>query len=636
MKKIILANCILLSCNLLFSQTLFTYGNKAVSKHEFVQAFDKNPSADTASRNESLKNYLDLYIRYKLKVQAAYDEKMNESDEYKSEADNFKKELAETAINNEANLNSLVREAFLRSQKDIQLAQIFIPVATGKDSSLAFAEINKAYDLLKNGKSFHDVLLQFSTDSITKQNDGNIGYITVFTLPYEAENMVYHLHPGEFAKPYHSRIGYHIFKEISERKAVGSRSVQSVLFPVSPAALQSEKARVKTEADSVYQLIKNGVSFTGVQAVYNVKKSNNQNPIEVSVGEYSPDFETEVFALQKEGDVSKPFATAYGYNIIKLIQKNIVVDTNDIVVKAAIQQKVVADDRLSEAKQKLVENWLKATGYQPSVYNKTDLWIFTDSALSNGTTIHLKKLTNNTVLFSFAKKKITVADWLRYLQMKMAESKARLDYTQLMPQFIHYATTIYYKDHIEEFHPELKPQLSDFNDANLLFAAMDKHVWNKASTDTAGLLKYYNAHSEKYKWAPGADAIIITANNKQIAEELSQKIKEKPADWRAITDSFGSLAQADSNRFEKNQLPVTNAAEIKENSFAEPAQKSDAGNYTLVYITKIYEKPEKRTFNDAKGMVINDYQQVVENNWIAGLKKKYPVKINDAVFAGIQ
>ncbi len=99
------------------SQTLFTYGNKAVSKNEFLKAFEKNPSIDTTSRDASKKNYLNLYIKYKLKVQAALEEKLNQTDEYKSEADNFKKDLAETAVNNEANLNSLVREAFLRSQQ---------------------------------------------------------------------------------------------------------------------------------------------------------------------------------------------------------------------------------------------------------------------------------------------------------------------------------------------------------------------------------------------------------------------------------------------------------------------------------------------------------------------------------------
>ena len=217
---------VLILCFFLFatsySQTVFTYGSKPVSKTEFINAFDKNPSADTMSRTEALKSYLNLYINYKLKVQAAHDEKLDITDEYKSDRDKFKMDMAETAINSEANISNLIREAFIRSQKDIQLAQIFIPVK-GNDSANAFTQINEAYAQLKSGKAFTDLVAQYATDSASKKNGGNIGFITLFSLPYEAENLVYNLHPGEFAKPYHSRIGYHIFKDISERPALGNR-----------------------------------------------------------------------------------------------------------------------------------------------------------------------------------------------------------------------------------------------------------------------------------------------------------------------------------------------------------------------------------------------------------------------------
>ena len=620
------------------AQTLFTYGNKKVSKNEFVKAFDKNPSADTASREKLLQSYLDLYIKYKLKVQAAYDEKLDKTDEYKSESDNFKKEIAETAINNEANINSLVQEAFLRSRTDIQLSQIFIPVANGTtDTMAAFTKINEAYSLLQKGKPFEDVVTQFAPDSVTKKTFGNIGYVTAFTLPYEAENIAYHLQPGEYGKPYHSRIGYHIFKAINNRPAVGKRKIQYILFAVSPKASEDEKMLVKKEADSVYYLLQSGSSFADMQAMYSTKKQSSRNTIEVSVGQYSPDFENEVFALPKEGDVSKPFVTAYGYNIIKLIEKETAFpDTSNLTIKAAMQEKVTADDRLLIARQNLQSKWMAEAGYKPAAYNRDELWKFTDTALANSNaSLHDKTISNNTVLFSFARKKIWVSDWIRYVQMKIQEGNAKPDYRQLTPQFISYATTNYYKEHIENFHPELKDQLDEFNDANLLFAAMDKHVWSKASADTTGLLQYYKMHHKKYNWLPGADAIVVTANNKQVADELSQKIKENPANWRTLTDSYGSLAQADSSRFENDQMPVKNWADMKAGYLLGPAPVSDGNGFTFVYVTDVHNQPEQRSFTDARGMVINDYQQVMEDKWMSELKKKYPVKVNDAVFKNI-
>ena len=44
--KILLLVCFLTIVHILQAQTLFTYGNHAVSKDEFLQAYNKNP--DTA------------------------------------------------------------------------------------------------------------------------------------------------------------------------------------------------------------------------------------------------------------------------------------------------------------------------------------------------------------------------------------------------------------------------------------------------------------------------------------------------------------------------------------------------------------------------------------------------------------
>ena len=624
-------------CVPVFSQTLFTYGNKAVSKREFVNAFDKNPSADTTSREAALRSYLNLYINYKLKVQAAHDEKLDVTDEYRSDRDRFKTDMAETAINNEANIGSLVQEAFQRSRKDIELAQVFIPVLPGSDTTEFYKKISEAYSQLKSGKSFNDVVAQNTQDPAVKKNGGDIGYITVFTLPYEAENIVYNLKPGDFSKPYRSRLGYHIFKVISERGALGSRKVQYLLFPLSPTPSEAEKTATKQLADSVFKLIHDGASFADMQAAYGTRKVG-QTTADVNVGQYDATFENAVYTLQKDGDVSKPFYTPYGWNIIKLIEtKPVTTDTSDITIKAAMQEKVSADDRLAFAKKNLEKKWLASTSYKPGTYKPDDLRTYTDSVLETGKSpSHLATLNNNTVLFSFTGKKIMPEDWMRYVQMRMQQGNATTDYKALMPQFIRYTTANYYKDHIEQFHPELKPQLDEFNDANLLFAAMDRHVWSRASADTVGLPQYYKAHKQNYTWQPGADAIVVTANNKQVAGELLQRIKEQPSAWHSIVNTYGSLAQADSSRFEYDQLPVKNTSGIKAGYTSEPAPVNDGNGYTFVYITALHPQTEPRVFDDARGMAINDYQQVVEAKWITDLKKKYPVKVNETVFKSIR
>ena len=62
-----------------------------------------------------------------------------------------------------------------------------------------------------------------------------------------------------------------------------------------------------------------------------------------------------------------------------------------------------------------------------------------------------------------------------------------------MNDYIRFACNNYYREHIEDFDTAATEQLKEFNEANMLFYVMDKHVWSKASEDTIGLKKYYDS-----------------------------------------------------------------------------------------------------------------------------------------------
>ena len=42
-----------------------------------------------------------------------------------------------------------------------------------------------------------------------------------------------------------------------------------------------------------------------------------------------------------------------------------------------------------------------------------------------------------------------------------------------------------------------------------------------------------------------------------------------------------------------------------------------------------------RSFEEAKGLVINDYQTELESKWVQELKKKYPVHVNETVLQSL-
>jgi peptidyl-prolyl cis-trans isomerase SurA len=59
------------------------------------------------------------------------------------------------------------------------------------------------------------------------------------------------------------------------------------------------------------------------------------------------------------------------------------------------------------------------------------------------------------------------------------------------------------------------------------------------------------------------------------------------------------------------------------------------GSASFVKVLAIHPANEQRSFEDARGLVINDYQAVMEEKWINELKKKYPVKVNEEVFKSL-
>ena len=640
MKKLVLC----LSIVFIFksnAQTLFTYANKSVSKKEFLAAFDKNPGAEK-DRKKALAEYKDLFINFKLKVQAAYDEKLNEQSTFKSESETFKKQITESYINEEANIKTLLNEAFERSQKDIDVSQIF--VANGTDTVASRMQIFKAYQELLNRKNFSEVLAKYCTDKDIVNVNGNIGYITVFSLPYAIENVVYELKKGQFSFPYKSAYGWHIFTNVNDRPAVGKSKMAQILLAYPKNYTQEEKAEIDKKAEMVYEKIIKGEKYGKLAQEYSndyATSSNNGEMGEIGLGKFNKEFEENIFSLKNNGDISKLIYTNYGVYILKLIERIPVAKTkNDDKFMEALKTNLDRNDRLATAKKSLIEKWKKLTGFRKAFYSQKAIATYIDSSL-RGVKINSLLLSANdsTLLFSVGKENYKLYQFIDYVKSVRYSSneKGNSDYPELLNMFEDVSCSEYYKNHLEEYSSNFKQQLKEFNDANLLFAAMDKHVWNKAAEDTVALKNYYITNQSKYQWQPGVAAINFSTNNLKDANEIIKKLKNNLLNWRTTIREGDLNIAVDSGRYEYQQLPnYKQSHHYTLNNFTEPFKNNNDDNYSFIYVTQIFESKEPRSFLDSRGTVMNDYQQVLEKNWLESLRKKYPVKFNVAVWKMIK
>ncbi|HYE53890.1 MAG TPA: peptidylprolyl isomerase [Chitinophagaceae bacterium] len=623
------------------AQTLFTYGTKSVSKQEFLKAYNKNNTGNQVTE-KLLRDYLELYIPFKLKVQAAYDMKLDTLPAQKAELQAFRNQVMQSYLTDASSVKDLVNEAFERSQQDIRISHIFIPFEGDAAGTEVRAEqkAQEAYNQLQQGKPFADVAVAFSGDPGVKVNRGDLGYITVFSLPYELENLAYSTPLNSFSKPFKSKAGYHIFKRTGERKAVGKIRVAQILLAFPPDATPAIRKQIADRADSIYNALVKGADFAKLAMDYSNDNFSYQQGGEVAefgTGRYDAPFELAAFALQKDNDISKPVLTEYGYHIIKrLSAKPVVTDRNDHEYIESLDAQVQADARMEVSKKAFLNNVLRNIGYKKGNFNADQLWAYTDSTLTNKPVPAKTTINPAVVLFSFSRQDITVRDWLAFRRSVGGVERISGGKTQqeLLDYYTELAALEYYRNHLEEFNADFAFQVNEFKDGNLLFEVMQRKVWDKASTDSSGLKKFYSTRKDKYWWENSASAVLFTALHDSTARDLRNKIEANGiTNWRSVVEAYEGSVIADSGRFELTQLPIAANSGITPGKLTSGIRNESDSSVTFAYVIKLFPQRESRSFDDAKGYVINDYQLHLENAWIAELRKKYPVKVNEAVFS---
>lgn len=643
MKKILLLFAFAAFTTGVFSQTLFTYGNTSVDKAEFIRAYNKNKTP-VADKEKALREYLDLYIKFKLKVKAAMELKLDTLPQLQYDAQSFRSQIEDSYLNNDKAVSDLLNEAFERSQKDLHVLHFFVPVdvtARPEDTLKAFKSVSAIYSALAAGKTDYDNLT--AADPAVKINHSDLGFITTFTLPYEYETLIYNLKMGQASKPYRTRNGWHVFKLIGERKAVGKWKIAQILFSIPPNASEADKKLYEKKADSIYQLLKKGEDFGKVARWFSDDRAtygNNGEIAEFGSGKYDLSFETEVFKLTRDNEISRPFETPFGYHIVKrLSQSPVSPDKNDQSFQFELKQKVQQDPRVNRAKDLFVKDILKQVNYKKTgAVTDADLYRYADSVIANPNSetgnAAVYPITNK-IIYSFAKTKLTGKDWLDFIrsykgsgELYHGESNAAL-----ADKFTSSAVLDYYKKHLEDYNVDFRYQMEEFKDGNVLFEIMERNIWGKASSDMNALQKHYDANKSKYLWAASANIILFNCSSKGIADEARTALLSGK-DWKKIEEESNNNIQADSGRFELSQIPVTIDTKMGAGTVSETVVNPD-GNANFIKLINRHDANLQRNFDEAKGLVINDYQNILEESWIIDLKKKYPVKINEAVFQSL-
>jgi peptidyl-prolyl cis-trans isomerase SurA len=376
------------------SRTLFTTGSDKVTVSDFQYVYNKNNVNNQADYSEkSLRDYLNLYENFRLKVKEAEALHLDTISSLKTELEGYRKQLAKSYLTDREISDKLITEGYERSKTEINASHILVKCdenANPADTLAAFKKILALKKRLDKGEAFEKVAKESSEDPSAKTNEGNIGWFTVFGTIYPFETAVYSLRPSETATaPVRTEFGYHLVKVNQTRAARGQIHVAHLLvrFPENPTLAQKDS--VKQKVEEAYGLITSGkLPFDEAVKTYSDDKATR-----VKGGELQwfgsgtsirmvPEFEDAAFGLQKDGDITKPVMTQFGWHIIKRLEKREMPSFAD--AKADIKKKVERDTRSQVAKSVLVERIKKENGFVQFAAAKTGFEAKLDSNILKG------------------------------------------------------------------------------------------------------------------------------------------------------------------------------------------------------------------------------------------------------------
>ena len=230
MKKHLTMAALLVSSMAAFAQTasdpvIMTVAGVDVPRSEFEYSYNKN-NTDGVIDKKTVEEYVDLFVNYKLKVQAALDERIDTTKAFLTEFAQYRDQQVRPTFATDADMLEEAQRVYDATKQNIgpdglvKAAHILILVqqkATEAQQKEAKQRIDSVYTALQAGADFEELAKKVSQDPGSGRNGGMLGWFSRNQMVKEFEDVAFGLQPGEMSKPFLSPFGWHIILQ-KERK----------------------------------------------------------------------------------------------------------------------------------------------------------------------------------------------------------------------------------------------------------------------------------------------------------------------------------------------------------------------------------------------------------------------------------
>ncbi len=634
-------------------KALVTIADEDVTTGEFMYVFNKNNTQEGAVDKKSIKEYLDLYINFKLKVKEAEELGYDTVSAFNEELKGYREQLAEPYFVNDEIIEELLKEAYDRKKVDLRTSHILVkvgPAAMPEDTLKAYNKIMEANERIENGEDFAIVAINLSEDPSARDrqsprnnktipgNGGDLGYFTVFDMVYPFETGAYGTEVGQLSKPVRSDFGYHLIKVTDRIPAQGSIEAAHLYLQMPENATEKDSTALKLKVDSLYQRILDGESYEDLVKEYSDDKGSATKGgllPKFNVNRMVPEFIAAISMMQDSGDISKPILTSYGWHIIKLHGKTGVAPFED--VEEEMRKRLKKDKRAQKSREVIISDIKKEYGYKFMKIDADGFYYMFDSTIYEGKWEIPADKQLHYIIFTLGEQNYTQKMFAEYIANNQNITKGENINEFVNKKFKEFSDIeckAYEDARLEDKYPEFKAIMKEYRDGILLFELTNDKIWSYATKDTVGLKNYHEQHKKEFMWDTRLDASIYTFNDTAYVNTTRELVKSGMSDEDILSeinqDSL-NIVNVKRKKFQKEDNDLIDSIKWKKGV----TDNLDKNGKTVFVVVHGKLNAQPKSFNEARGLITAGYQEYLETEWIKELRAKYPVEIHEDVLSSL-
>lgn len=602
---------------------LMTINGKNVKLSEFEYMYHKNNKQQI--EKESLNDYVDRFVVYKMKVAAAEDAALDTTRAFINELNGHKNELMRPYLDNNKHSEPYAKEAYERMKKNLDVSHIMLPLDPKSKSTIDSIRI-----CLVSGEDFGTLAKKYSSDRYSAEKGGDLGGLWVGRYPYAFENAAYNTPVGQFSDVVETQFGYHIIKVNREYPTLGKYRVAHIVKFYPRNASDVDKEAIAKTMDSIYTVLKNGADFAKVATAESQDTRTAKNGGEIGwfgIDQLIKPLE-EMTLKTPIGQISEPTKLEHGIHILKVLEHKPLESYE--MLKEELYSTVNKDERGNMIRLKKINDIKNEYSFKDNVEFESNIETLMGANGYDSVFVETAKKSEMTV-FTYKGGVYTLSDlskkWSNKRKMNVTNA---LNYVKAENEkAVSEVLLNYEKEDLVNKYPEYANLLNEYREGILLFEISNKKVWDKASTDKEGLESYFKKNKSKYtNWeSPKFKGLIVYAVNDSVESAVKDYLKSLGGD---------TVATALHKKFRRDIRIERHLTAKGENKFVDELvfgglKAENDKKYKKYFILegKVIEQPEEAA--DVRGQVTTDYQNQLEKNWIKELKSKYKVKINKKV-----